>query len=120
MFQIGDRVRVNSWLGSKRSGVIVGERNQLGQFLWEIRLDTPRGKRTTILVPAPSIQGIGVPTRLRAGDSVVVIAGVLRNHTGTLVRPARLLWKKAWLVDLDTRHLGRTRITERLLRRRET
>lgn len=117
MFQVGDRVRVNSLVAPRRAGTIVGETRRFGQFRWVVRLDQSMGPLSTISVPAASVQGIDVPERLQPGDRVLVIAGVLRNQTGTLVRPAHLLWKKAWLVDLDARLVGSSRVTERLLRR---
>ncbi len=36
------------------------------------------------------------------GQRVVVLASPFYGVTGTLIRPARLLWKRAWLVELDT------------------
>lgn len=117
MFQVGDQVRINSLAAPGRTGRIVGETRRFGQFRWIVRLDQPMGPLSTIRVPAASLDGIDVPERLQPGDRVVVIAGVLRNQTGTLVRPARLLWKKAWLVKFDAGGVGSSRVTERLLRR---
>ena len=36
------------------------------------------------------------------GHRVVVLASPFYGMTGTLLRPATLLWKRAWLVELDT------------------
>jgi hypothetical protein len=56
---------------------------------------------------------------LRAGDHVRVTALSLRNQTGVLVRPARLLsGKPAWLVQMDNPKAlwrGRTRVADRSL-----
>jgi hypothetical protein len=67
-------------------------------------------------VSAPAVTGINVPERIHPGDRVEVLAGVLHGHTGTVIRASRLLWQKAWLVKLDARRLGSTRITPRVLR----
>lgn len=44
------------------------------------------------------------------------------GYTGKLVRPARLLWKRAWLVELEHVNwmmLRRTRVAETALERIE-
>ena len=50
---------------------------------------------------------------------MIVLASPFYGVTGTLIRPARLLWKRAWLVELDTapRRLTvrKTRIVESAL-----
>lgn len=43
---------------------------------------------------------------------------LIDGYTGTLVRPARLLWKRAWLIELDNVNwmmLRRTRVAETAL-----
>ena len=48
-----------------------------------------------------------------------IMAGLLRGRTGVLVRPGRLLWYHAWLLQLDRPIPGpggkRTRIANHLL-----
>lgn len=43
---------------------------------------------------------------LAAGDRVLVIGWPYRGVRATLVRPARLLWKSAWLVAFDEKPRG--------------
>jgi hypothetical protein len=57
------------------------------------------------------LRGVG----LAAGDRVMVVAWFFRGQTGTLVRPAWFLLKRAWLVDLDGGSkwkMRRTRVAE--------
>lgn len=55
---------------------------------------------------------------LEAGDRVRVTALLMRNQTGTLIRPTRLIMKPAWLVQMDNPQglwRGRTRVADRSL-----
>jgi hypothetical protein len=62
------------------------------------------------------LRGVG----LAAGDRVIIVAWFNRGRTGTLVRPAWFLFKRAWLVDLDGGSkwtMRRTRVAEVALMR---
>ena len=58
---------------------------------------------------------------LRAGDRVLVIGWPYRGGVqGTLLRPGRVLWKRAWIVEFDKRPRGgwkRDRVVETQLLR---
>ena len=53
------------------------------------------------------------------GQRVVVLASPFYGMTGTVLRPATLLWKRAWLVELDTPEkrfaVRRTRVAQSAL-----
>ena len=59
-----------------------------------------------------------VPADFRVGDRGEFTNLLLRGRTGVISRPARLLWKRAWMVELDSGNwaLRRTRATERIIR----
>lgn len=59
-----------------------------------------------------------VPADFQVGDRVEITALGLRGRTGTISRPARLLWKRGWLVELDGGNwaLKRTRVAQTSLR----
>ena len=116
MLKVGDRVRVRSLAFGGVTGTLVGETRRFGQFRWVLEPDNPGKSRYTIEVSPTSVRGIDLPDRLGPGDHVLVLAGALSGHTGTLVRPTRFLWQQAWLVEWDAKRLGRSRVTTHVLR----
>jgi hypothetical protein len=59
-----------------------------------------------------------VPADFKVGDRVQFTNLLLRGRTGTISRSARVLWKPAWMVELDggSWAMRRTRATEKVLR----
>lgn len=59
-----------------------------------------------------------VPADFRVGDHVELTNLLMRGRTGLITRPARLFWRRAWMVELDAGNwrMRRTRATERILR----
>jgi len=56
--------------------------------------------------------------RVAVGDRVIVTMPPLAGTTGVIERPARLLWRRAWMVRLDTGGpIRRTRVAGRGLER---
>lgn len=104
----GDRVILSGGFGAPagkfRMGTLVKPARRFGLKGWIVSLDAPYPKYATEvfslevrLRPAP-------PTGsdwLRRGQKVELTAFSLRGRTGTLIRPAHLLLKPAWLVELD-------------------
>ena len=114
----GDQVRVVGW-GQRRIGRLVELTGSLWYRRWILRLDKPHGKEIRVrssrlrpYIPASA-------TWLKPGQHVQIMAGLLFGRTGTLIRPARLLWYRAWQLQLDQPIPGpmgkRTRIAEHLL-----
>lgn len=118
-FRPGDRVRVGvGFFGTYDFGTLVASGTKFGRPSWTVRLDKPFLFRRELnvlesnLAPLPSGR-----EWLRPGYRVVIVARPLRGITAELIRPVRLLWRRAWLVQLD-RPLGgmrRTRVAEELL-----
>jgi hypothetical protein len=96
----GDQVRMFAW-GRRRIGKLIEPKRGVGYRGWILKLDQPQGKeirsreyRLRPYVPADT-------SWLRPGRRVQIMAGLLFGRTGILIRPARLLWYRAWLLRLD-------------------
>lgn len=118
-FSRGQHVRIRGLPYSGRTGVLLDPGRRLGRPGWNVLLDAHSGRPKkgiyvweSALAPSTEFQ-----SSLCAGQRVILTCRMLEGHTGVLIRPAHLLWKRAWLVELDDRPGGiaRTRVAERAL-----
>lgn len=114
----GDRVRVaGSW--RRQTGSLVEPTTSFGRRAWILELDGRSGRRARLA--EYRLRPFSAPSGewLREGGHAQITGGLLMGRTGILIRPARLLWYHAWLLQLDEPIPGplgrRTRIADHLL-----
>jgi hypothetical protein len=118
MVHVGQHVRITGLTARGRTGTVLEELTVLGQKRFRIVLDRPFMGRDQLIVPWRRLTSQAKASdEFEAGDRVTFANRLLRGWTGTLVRPTHLLWKRAWLVQMDGSGVGikRTRVTERAL-----
>jgi hypothetical protein len=118
-FKSGDRVRVGGgFFGAFVVGTLVAQRRKFGRPSWSVRLERRFLFRSEINAFESTLAPL-VPNRdwMVPGQAVVITWRPMRGATGTLLRRARLLWKRVWLVKLDQSFGGlrRTRIADEFL-----
>lgn len=118
MVDIGERVRITGMTARGCTGTVTRQKQVLGQAQFVVALDSPFFGRNELRVSWRRLTPLSrEPQRFTAGQRVTFANRLFRGLTGTLIRPSRLLWKRAWLVEMDgsARAIRRTRVTERAL-----
>ncbi len=122
-FRPGDRVRIKRAVSQGLTGPVLrgptGTVRRPTTLLWArgwvVELDQPTTKGGTISVRDRQLRLLNAP-EFRVGDRVTINSRLLHGWTGRLVRPAHLLWKPAWLVEIDGgTTIKRTRVATRAL-----
>lgn len=114
MVQVGDRVLLTGMTARGYTGTVTQETEARGQKRFVVTLDSPFLGRHNVTVTWRRLRRLE-PERFISGQRVAFATRLFQGHTGTLIRPSRLLWKRAWIVHMDAPLLGRTRVTERAL-----
>ncbi len=122
-FRSGDRVRIKGAVAqgitgpvlTVPTGTLVSRTKLLWRPVWIVRLDHPTKKSDIVRVADRQLRLLNTP-HFRVGDRVTINSRLLQGWTGHLVRPAHLLWKPAWLVEIDGgTTIKRTRVATRAL-----
>lgn len=116
----GQRIRVRGSVYAGQVGTLIERQTRLGRTGWAVSLDAADGRHRTVYVWESKLQPTLThleATGLQPGQRVMITARLLDGRAGVLVRPAHLLWRKAWIVDVDTDagNTLRTRVLERAL-----
>ena len=118
MVEVGERVRITGMTARGYTGTVVRQTKVLGQLRFVVALDSPFLGRKELTVSWRRLAPLSRDAqRFTVGQRVTFANRLFQGLSGTLIRPSRLLWKRAWLVQMDGsgRGIRRTRVTERAL-----
>jgi hypothetical protein len=117
----GQRVVITQLPLRGATGTIIRSVNVLSRTLWLVKIDGgPLGVGTVPFSRSGiALSGVEAPRHdveaLVPGHRVRIHTAPFTGSYGTLIRRSWWFWQPAWLVRLDGRGVGRTRIVERWL-----